>query len=723
LSESSQTTRVVRFGVFEVDLRTAELRKQGVRIRLSGQSLQVLEALILRPGELVTREDLKQKLWPSDSFGDFEHGLNAAINRVREALGDSSDNPRFVETLPRRGYRFIAPVSGVSSSAAELQADPKPLTRDTDPNRAVPGVSLEPEASAQTDGKSGSRNRFRRRILPGVAILVVGVALGVWYLHRPLPPPRISGYAQLTRDGRRKWLTGVDESRLYINSFSGGPIYQVGIDGGEMVPVPVAVPGISPMGEDVSPDGSSLLVISNEKGKPPGTLWNVRIPDGSYRRLGYALDAAFSPDRSTVAYSTPEGDIWLVRSDGTEGHKLGSAGGKAYWPAWSPNGRVIRFNRGDRLWEISSNGSNLHEVLPGWHGADYICCGHWTPDGKLYLFSAGPQIWALDERRGSLRQARAEPVQLATGPIEWDPPFPSRDGKKIFAYGSTLRGELSRIDPVTKALKPFLGGISADNVTFSNDGQFVAYVSYPDGILWRANRDGSNTLQLTDPPMKVRVPRWSPDGSQIAFMDGSSGRYIAFTVPSEGGTPKRILPDDNGDQTDPNWSADGNKIVLCQGGNFGDPKNVLSIVDISSHQVTQIPGSDATSAPRWSPDGRFIAAVTFNGEVAGERALRVFDVGAQRWLEVPVVEGVGWPTFSRDSRYIYFQRPDESDPEVIRVLRIPVKGGAPELIVDLKDWRFTGTAGSWMGLDPTDAPLLMRDAGSKDIYALTLEEK
>ena len=361
--EPEQATRVVRFGVFEVDLQTAELRKQGVRIRLSGQSFQVLESLLLRPGELVTREELKQKLWPENSYGDFEHGINTAVNRVREALGDSSDNPRFVETIPRRGYRFIAPVNGEPRSAAELQADLKPPTRDTDPNRAGHRVSLELDASAQAEGKSGSRNRLRRRILTGVAILAVGVAVGVWYLHRPLPPPRISGYAQLTRDGRRRWLTGVDESRLYINSLSGGPIYQVGIDGGEMVPVPVAVPGISPMVADVSPDGSSLLVGSEEKGKPTRALWNVRIPDSSYRRLGYALDAAFSPDRSSVAYTTPEGDIWLVRSDGTGGHKLGSAGARPI----GPPGRLTaessgltrgtgfgRYRRTDRIFMKSS---------------------------------------------------------------------------------------------------------------------------------------------------------------------------------------------------------------------------------------------------------------------------------------------------------------------------------------------------------------------------------
>src|SRR6201997_2273656 len=127
VSEQAQTTNVVRFGVFEVDLRTAELRKQGVRIRLPGQSFQVLEALLLRPGELVTREELKQRLWPSDSFGDFEHGLNAAVNRVREALGDSSDNPRFVETIPRRGYRFIAPVDNGVTEGPEAAPVPDGL--------------------------------------------------------------------------------------------------------------------------------------------------------------------------------------------------------------------------------------------------------------------------------------------------------------------------------------------------------------------------------------------------------------------------------------------------------------------------------------------------------------------------------------------------------------------------------------------------------------------
>src|SRR5262245_11876571 len=110
MAESASTPRIVRFGLFEADLLSGELRKSGLRIRLSGQPLQILSVLLERPGEVVTREELQKKLWPDGTFVDFDHSLNTAINKIREALGDSADNPRFVETLARRGYRFISPV-------------------------------------------------------------------------------------------------------------------------------------------------------------------------------------------------------------------------------------------------------------------------------------------------------------------------------------------------------------------------------------------------------------------------------------------------------------------------------------------------------------------------------------------------------------------------------------------------------------------------------------
>lgn len=115
------SSRVLRFGVFEADLRAGELRKSGIKLRLSGQPFQVLAALLERAGEVVTREELQQKLWASDTFVDFDHSLNTAINRVREVLGDSASSPRYVETLARRGYRFIAPIQSDSPQAPEVR--------------------------------------------------------------------------------------------------------------------------------------------------------------------------------------------------------------------------------------------------------------------------------------------------------------------------------------------------------------------------------------------------------------------------------------------------------------------------------------------------------------------------------------------------------------------------------------------------------------------------
>src|SRR5438477_11580026 len=123
--------RMVRFGIFELDLVVGELRKSGVRIRLQEQPLQVLAMLLERPGDVVTRDELRQKLWPADTFVDFDHSLNTAVNKIREALGDSASSPRFVETLARRGYRFIAPVDSVAAAAtASTSAQDEALHAD-----------------------------------------------------------------------------------------------------------------------------------------------------------------------------------------------------------------------------------------------------------------------------------------------------------------------------------------------------------------------------------------------------------------------------------------------------------------------------------------------------------------------------------------------------------------------------------------------------------------
>ena len=142
---------VLRFGVFELDPRSGDLRRNGLKLKLTGQPFQVLAMLLERPGEVVAREDLQKRLWPADTFVDFDHSLNTAINKIREALGDSADNPRFVETLPRRGYRFIAPVDvGAGLVPALSPADVAPV-----PAGHPQGVPY------QRDGASGWRQCWR----------------------------------------------------------------------------------------------------------------------------------------------------------------------------------------------------------------------------------------------------------------------------------------------------------------------------------------------------------------------------------------------------------------------------------------------------------------------------------------------------------------------------------------------------------------------------------
>ena len=706
---------VFRFDDVEVREREFTLTKAGKVLTVEPKAFRALLFLLHNPQRLIRKEELLHTVWGDAAVTDGS--LTRCVWLLRSALGDDIRQPRYIKTVATVGYRFVCKVE----VSEDIQGGPAPAGLPDGGDGSKP-----PDLNTQPSG--GPTWSFRRCWLFVAAVLAMCLVATFWYLRRPLPPPRISRYIQITHDGRRKWLAGVDASRLYANEVTLSSIEQVPIAGGELTQIPVPVPGGPGELIDVSPDGSHLLTGTAEEGKPFVAIWNVRILDGSYRRLGYGLDASYSPDGSSVVYTTLEGDIWLVQADGTGAHKVGvgPAGAKAEWPALSPDGRTIRFSTDTRIWEISSNGSNLHPLLPGWHTSGTQCCGRWTHDGKFFVFTSnespasGYQIWALDERGGVLRRPRAEPVQLTTGPTSWGPPYPGND-EKVFACGSILRGELSRIDPVTKEIKPFLAGISTDNVSFSGDGQFVAYVSFPQGVLWKANRDGSNPVQLTDPPMQVTGPRWSPDGSQILFSASSVDHVYAYTVASDGGVPKRILPEDTGRQGDPDWSPDGKKIVFDSAAAKDAKTGDLRIFDLEARRVTVVPGSAGTWSPRWSPDGRYIVALSWKSSI-----LQVFDLETQRWSQLPVKGFARYPAFSRDSKYIYYIYVLFSHKSDAGIFRIPVKGGEVKLVADLKDWRAVGDwleLDPWMSLDPTDAPLLLRDTGTEDIYGLTLDEK
>jgi Tol biopolymer transport system component len=370
---------------------------------------------------------------------------------------------------------------------------------------------------------------------------------------------------------------------------------------------------------------------------------------------------------------------------------------------------------------MSSSGFNLHQLLSGWRTSDLKCCGRWSPDGEYFVFAAGPpgptsQLWAMDERRGLFGRHSGEPVPLTSGPIEWGLLVFSKDGKKIFASGASSRGELVRFDSKSNLFQPFLGGISAECVSFSKDGQSVAYISYPDGIVWKANTDGSQRMRVTGAPAAPRALQWSPDGTQLLFVDSSSSQGTAamWIVSSQGGVPRRLLPNDREPETEPTWSPDGQNIVFATSPEGrGNPKSTVSVLDLASNKVTPLPGSAGMTSPRWSPDGRRIVALSYD-----LLTMKLFDVKTQQW-SVLYKGGTVFTTWSSDSRHIYFV-PFLKGPGVFR---IPTTGGNAELVADTKDVHYTGYFREWFGLDPTDTPLLLRDAGTQDIYALSLERK
>jgi len=293
--------------------------------------------------------------------------------------------------------------------------------------------------------------------------------------------------------------------------------------------------------------------------------------------------------------------------------------------------------------EVSVDGSGMHVLLPGWHNPPDECCGRWSTDEKYFLFQSQGQIWALPKRAG-LFQSAPRPIQLTFSPMTLSSPLPSKDGSRLFLIGHTYRGELVRYDPKKSQFVPFLGGISAEYVGFSKDGQWVTYVSYPDGALWRSRIDGTEPLRLTFPPIAPVLPRWSPDGKTIVFFQFAQAAdkpARIYEVSPGGGNPRLLLSDDRNQQLDPNWSPDGSKIIFS--GESNNPSSSIRILDFFSRKLSTLPGSDGLYSPRWSPDGHYVSAFS-----ADSKTLLIYDFETNQWKEL-AKGSLSWLNWSRDS--------------------------------------------------------------------------
>ncbi len=581
-------------------------------------------------------------------------------------------------------------------SAAEMRADLQRLKRDTDSGR--PGSDSGPRLA-----QPRSSRKISAFIGVGVALIVI--ALFAYVTSRSVPTPSVSNYVAITHDGTGKRIIGTDGARLYLSEFSG--LNQVSVNGGEVANIPLPSETMAQLA--VSPDGTTLLA-REESGytNVQGRLWAVPVLGGSPHRLGDAHGAAgdFSPDGRTIVYSDGS-DLDLINSDGTGQRKLISLPDSAGEPAFSPDGSVIRFSSLGGLWEVAINGKNLHPLLPNWHTPPRECCGRWTADGQYFVFESLGNIWALPEKRNLFGKSVSQPMQLTSGPMTIGNPIPSKDGRKLFVVGTLSHGQLSRYDVKSQQFLSFLGGVSAYNVCFSKDGQWVAYTAYPESTLWRGKADGSQRLQLTYSPMVAQLPRWSPDGTQLAFYGFVSGSGAKlWTISVDGGTLTEQIPDDPEGKWDAGWSPDGSKIIL--GGSPADSDSTIQLLDLTTHQLSTVPGSTGLRSPRWSPDGHYIAATNYSSSV-----LMLFDFQTQKWQELAKLT-IAFPNWSKDSDYVYFLHEEQPS-----VMRVRIRDHRVERVADLNNFPQAGYWGNvWLGMAPDDSPLLLRDTGTQEVYAL-----
>jgi len=510
--------------------------------------LQVLAALLERPGELVTREELQRKLWPSDTFVDFDHSLNAAIKRLRDALGESADAPMFIETLARRGYRFIAPVNGCSASGGTE-------------------IAVEPERS---------KSFFARHWIAAVLFSSIVMGILLWAASRypsrrtevmehkltaNSSESRVSS-AAVSPDG--KYLAYADNTGIYLKLTRTGETHTV--------PLP---PNFSARVDDWFADGSHLLVSRAEQ--PLRTsLWSVSLFGGSPRQLADdASRGSLSPDGTHIAFCRVHltGDVslgrevWVMRSDGTDSVKVAAdKGSRVGTPTWSPDGRRIAYVRTKWAYNAPTRSVEVNE----WQTANaetlfsdgrLAPALHWLPDGRL--------AYALGTQQSSSRgDSSLWMVSLSqTGRISEAPKRISQGYGSITQFTGSADGKVLTFLRENWSPSTYIAALTAGGTQLIAPRRLTLEESVsipsswtPDSkaVLFNSDQNGTSEIfkQATDRPLaeslatsaeQLSQPTASPDGSEILYIStpkpGPETLSSIFAIPTQGGTPRLVLKD------------------------------------------------------------------------------------------------------------------------------------------------------------------------------------
>jgi Tol biopolymer transport system component/DNA-binding winged helix-turn-helix (wHTH) protein len=593
-------SRVVRFSTFEVNLQTGELRQRGQKVKIQEQPLRVLAALLERPGEVVTREELRSKLWSADTFVDFDHGLNAAIKRLRDALGESGDTPMFIETLARRGYRFIG---NVETPAATLSARPRPWQWLSTPRNAVLG-GLTACTLALCFLYYYSHSLRTRAGQPGQPTVIPAVT-DVGEKYTP----------SLSPDGQHLAFAWNGGAGLQFNLY----VKVVGTEESLRLTKQASI-DFNPVW---SPDGRYIAFCRFLKGE--SGIYIIPASGGAERRvrktlweeqefypiMGSAGLLSWSPDGKLLAFSDrasrdEPSSIFLLSLDLLEVRRLTSP--VRSWgdlkPEFSPDGQTLAFLRisqGTAIYTVPVSGGAEQRLFSD--ATDHWGLA-WTSDGRDIVFAnAGWPVSAGWLWKVSLLGGKPERLQFGQEGTE-----PSIRGDRLVYVRQTAnlniwRRKLNSVLPASLPDRFITSTRMESGPQFSPDGSKIAFESTRSGAyeVWICRSDGSGLVQLTHFNSVTGTPRWSPDGQQIAFDSRTAGNADIFVVDSQGGPPRKLTSEPSNEVV-PSWSRDGRWVYFASGRTGGwevwkTPSTGGPVVQVTHH------GGFAAFE---SPDGRFL---------------------------------------------------------------------------------------------------------------------
>jgi Tol biopolymer transport system component len=571
-----------------------------------------------------------------------------------------------------------------------------------------------PAAKAYAPLSSSKLGAKERNLWMGASAALL-IICGALYFTRPLPEARVTRNFPITTAGRVTAFVN-DGTWLYYSAGNAGSntsFYVISAKGGSAREL-AKFRGMAPL--DISSDHSEILLGETDKGGPY-PLWVGPVFGSEPHRLGdlRGFDAHWSSRGDKIVYTTGK-EIRVANSDGSGARVLFDrvdANGHMSAASFFDDDRRIRFhtaaNNVEKIWDMNSDGSDLHAVLPDWSDALLQADPTIARDSRYSAFTATANgidwdLWLLPESSGLFSFRGPKPVRLTTGPLTAAHPQFTQDSRHILYVGDSDETQLVRYDARSSEWTPYLGGMSAFQLDFSRDGEWVTYVAPPGHSVWCSRIDGSQATQVTLPPLSATNPRFSPDRSKIVFYGYQPGhRTGMFLVPPSGGSVVALVPKGkDAEQKEPNWSPDGLKVMYSA-------ERSLWVMDLATGDAQKLPGSEGLGSPRWSPDGQYAVAAD------AEAHLWLYNMTDHRRVVLTTV-GAEFPTWSRDSKSVYFENADFST-----WYRAGVEDRQVERVASLGGLHISFASMGWVGMTPQGAVVSSRDVSTRNIYALDWE--